>query len=350
MKKLRTLMAGLLSVTLLILAPIAAGAADISQTQPAEGAPLTPVSAVSYQSFTGKITNLTTAEEARLVALEDEKGGKTEFNVTDSTYIFDGVELVQGQSIIGFYDSSPSVPAAAIYPPRYNAAALAPVTDEYSVFVGLFDDTLTSSDNTLKLQNLESAKITTAAGETYTGALAGHRLAVTYKTMTMSMPAQTTPIQVIVLTPAAAETAPQTASGSAANEAADIAEMPILVNGQAIEAPTAYINAGGVVMLPLRPIAEALGYHVAWDAEQRSGMLNAIITVTVDRDYYVYARTAPIELGAAPELKDGRIYVPIQFFPTLTEAGNTRVSEGRILVEAAVQETTAQDAQEAPAS
>lgn len=44
----------------------------------------------------------------------------------------------------------------------------------------------------------------------------------------------------------------------------------ILVDGEPLEAPTAYISADGLTMVPLRTVAEALGCEVTWDPAART--------------------------------------------------------------------------------
>lgn len=47
-------------------------------------------------------------------------------------------------------------------------------------------------------------------------------------------------------------------------------DVHILVDGEPLEAPTAYISADGLTMVPLRAVAEALGCDVTWDSATRT--------------------------------------------------------------------------------
>ena len=90
----------------------------------------------------------------------------------------------------------------------------------------------------------------------------------------------------------------------------------ITVNGNKIEG-TAYDN-----YLPLREIAEELGFSVEWNGESKSVVLSKLpqyVTMTIGVDGYTFARTAPMPLGAAPIIRDGATYVPAELFSELLE-------------------------------
>jgi hypothetical protein len=272
---------------------------------------------VSYRGFTGAVKSIAEGTPS-IVTVENSEGGVAEFIIAPDTYLFDGAKIAEGAQIIGFYDAS--LPMTMQYPPRYPIPVIAPITDEYSVFVGLFDENLVSADKQLALQNTGESKIISVSGEAYTGELTGRRLAVSYKIVTMSQPGQTTPIQIVVLP-------------TAAPMPADVSQLPIVVNQTTINDPLPpYANESGVAMLPLRIVGEALGFDVHWDPAERVCTLGRTITVTADKDYYIYARTTPIELGTAPEIKDGRIYVPLSFFTKVAQLPTAEIQDGQIIL------------------
>jgi len=59
-------------------------------------------------------------------------------------------------------------------------------------------------------------------------------------------------------------------------------------------------------MVPLRAIAEALGYKVTWNNETLSVTLDKDISLTIGEDNYISGDNAPIKLGTAPELTGER--------------------------------------------
>ena len=75
-------------------------------------------------------------------------------------------------------------------------------------------------------------------------------------------------------------------------------------------------DVNGNVMIPLRQVAEGLGYTVNWVAESRSVELTRgaqFVTMSIDKDSYAFSRRAPQELGVAPTLIGDLTYVPVNF-------------------------------------
>ncbi len=135
-----------------------------------------------------------------------------------------------------------------------------------------------------------------------------------YDVVKESMPAQTTATKVVIL--------PQ-----------QEATFCIIVDGDMV------IDGGkvqnGVAMVPLRTVAEALGFTVTWNAADQSVQLKndkVQTTVRIGQDLYyhassvegMYGMSKPGPLGAAAYVKDGVTYVPAELFsllgatPTLT--------------------------------
>lgn len=80
------------------------------------------------------------------------------------------------------------------------------------------------------------------------------------------------------------------------------------------------------MMVPLRTVAEKLGFKVKWDGECQgisldNGEVNTIVYIGQD-NYYMASSTAigmsaPTALGVAPALKNGTTYVPADMFNIL---------------------------------
>ena len=70
------------------------------------------------------------------------------------------------------------------------------------------------------------------------------------------------------------------------------------------------------LFVPVRAIAEELGFSVEWIADTKTITLTntpQYITFNINSDGYTFARTAPIKLGYAPVLTEGVTYVPVEF-------------------------------------
>ncbi|MEA4974050.1 MAG: hypothetical protein VB119_12920 [Candidatus Metalachnospira sp.] len=134
---------------------------------------------------------------AKIVSVTDQTGSVVNFVVDSRTYFIDGAVLSVGDAVIGFYD--PNLPTILIYPPQYHAVVMSRKRINQSVKLDYFDENLISSDGTLKLNIARATRTSLTNGQPFTANLGNHNLAVVYGFTTRSIPAQTTPRQVIVL-------------------------------------------------------------------------------------------------------------------------------------------------------
>lgn len=99
----------------------------------------------------------------------------------------------------------------------------------------------------------------------------------------------------------------------------------ITINGLPVPANT--MTEKGLIMIPVRAIAEALGYEVGWEEEANRVTLTRgaqYITMTLDQDAYTFSRMAPVTLGSAPVLvNDSTTYVPVTFLSEILGAEYT---------------------------
>lgn len=90
-------------------------------------------------------------------------------------------------------------------------------------------------------------------------------------------------------------------------------ELPVLT--EVVLKDEVYNNDEGVLMIPLRQVAEGLGYELKWNQGAKTTEItrgNQWSMVTIGEDRYNFARMN-IKLGTAPVLKDSKTYVPINF-------------------------------------
>lgn len=109
--------------------------------------------------------------------------------------------------------------------------------------------------------------------------------------------------------------------------------LPLTLNGTPLDAITALaeLDGKGNTLVPLRSVAEALGFTVQWNAATGSIDLNrqAVWTqVTLGVDSYAKGKMAPQSLGAAPVLVDDKTYVPLTFFDTILGAQVEQAPDG----------------------
>lgn len=130
----------------------------------------------------------------------------------------------------------------------------------------------------------------------------------------------------MAMTWATALAAPPAAGGQTEGETVTLEQVETFVSG-------------GCTMVPVRQVADALGFTVTWDGEARAvslddGVLHTTVTIGTDRYWYASSTaigmSAPTELGAAPEIRDSRTYVPLSLFGMLYGEGGA-VMEGETL-------------------
>jgi hypothetical protein len=91
------------------------------------------------------------------------------------------------------------------------------------------------------------------------------------------------------------------------------------VDGQAVSTTVVEDNK---IMVPVRDAAQALGFEVEWTAQSKTVTLTkgaVYITFAIGNDGYTFAKTAPMPLGRAAEIKDGVTFVPVELFTELME-------------------------------
>lgn len=161
---------------------------------------------MKFQSFQGIITMIAdfwtgpNGEGAgcnKLVSVQSIDGNLVNFVVTPDTYFVDHVMVQVGDLVTGFYDANAPVPL--IYPPQYQAIVMAINTPYQNVTVDYFNSQLVSSDNSLKLNIAPFTQILLENGQAFTGYPANRNLIVVYGPTTRSIPAQTTPYEIIVM-------------------------------------------------------------------------------------------------------------------------------------------------------
>lgn len=107
----------------------------------------------------------------------------------------------------------------------------------------------------------------------------------------------------------------------------------IVVNGEILETElTPFFNEEGILMIPLRVVAEALGYDVNWDGEMQSIRLGVAIHTWIGNTEAHRGRMAPIELSTAPILVDSATFVSMDFVQYVL-AQTVYVFEGQVVIE-----------------
>ncbi|MCK1996625.1 hypothetical protein MPH47_05105 [Psychrobacillus psychrodurans] len=160
---------------------------------------------VNFQAFHGTVTMISdfmTGSNGEgegcytLMSVDNGNGTSVNFVVSPTTYFVDHVMIVVGDRVTGYYDANAPVPL--IYPPQYRALIIAKENPNQNVKVDYFNSQFESSDGQLKLNISPYTPILFTNGQAYTRNPANRNLIVIYGPTTRSIPAQTTPYEIIV--------------------------------------------------------------------------------------------------------------------------------------------------------
>jgi len=222
MKKVRKMLAGLLTIPFLLL-PAGSSSAAAGSTASQAASSVVEKQKAYFKSFQGEVKEVQSCSGndcPQTVLVEDKEGRQVNFIVSNDTYRLNDAEIKKGTTITGFYDAN--VPVIMIYPPQYNAEVIVGDAGDHQLKVAVFDDSLVSADNSLQLNISTGTEIMLKDGTVYNGELANRRLLVLYGRATKSIPAQTTPDRIIVL----AEKAEQPSDSLAEEEQAATVRPP----------------------------------------------------------------------------------------------------------------------------
>ena len=276
---------------------------------------------------------------------KDDQNNTVNLKITDDTLVYDNLgnkkalsDLTDGTKITVFTGSYEPTPL--ILPVQYTANVIIINGDkEGNVNADTYladEEGYTNAANTLKIAAADDTKIVDKDEKEYKGDLDKNDLIVFYGASTKSIPAQTTPTKVVVLgkneialkqieaaknaTPAPTA-APETTVAPEATEAPQVSYaglVNVVIGDKNVSDVYAKDNT---TMVPLREVAEAAGFTVTWDAENRAVILNdGVYSLKIGENSYVKGKMMPLTLSAAPEIVNDLTYVPAEFFAEVTES------------------------------
>jgi len=309
---------------------------------------------VEMLSFTPAYGSDAGAMQTIVIETGEYEGAVAHLNLMEGTvFPFDGIEdIEEGDTVTGFFIAG--APMAMIYPPQYTVRVLVSGAEAgQNVQVDRF--TLWENDSFPLLAYgglfafaiVENTEVILADGSPFLGEFEdeGHtwtntiedldhrRMVVIYDVSTRSLPEFTTANKVIVMF----EDAVHLPGELDLDDILDVSVMPIVVEGEYISAPAAFMADDEItVMVPLRAIAEALGFDVTWNTQERaielSGVPMAFTWLQIGNTEVEFAGHYMLELPVAPVIVDGHTYVPLVSFFRDILGGTAFVFEGRIEV------------------
>lgn len=258
-----------------------------------------------FIKITGTVESVDVQKNASYYSIKEGESTNT-LAVTADTLVFDNtgkqIELKKGDKITAHtYANKPMI---LIYPPQYSPEVVIVETEEMgTASVGTFDENLLDENLSLKLNVSEDTELSSLSGkEVKSTDLAEQNLLVFYKFTTRSIPAQTSPHKVVVLDEKESEQ----------EEEANQVVEEIIAND--------FYEVDGTKMVPLRLLAEELGYKV--DATGKGAiLLKGAQTYTITRGEKAYGYNKALGyFEVAPALLESeKTYVPVQFIRDLSK-------------------------------
>lgn len=276
---------------------------------------------------------------------KDDQNNTVNLKITDDTLVYDNLgnkkalsDLTAGSKITVFTGSYEPTPL--ILPVQYTANVIIINGDkEGNVNADTYladEEGYTNAANTLNIAAADDTKIVDKNEKEYKGNLDKNDLIVFYGVSTKSIPAQTTPTKVVVLgkneialkqIEAAKNATPAPTAAPETTVAPEVTEAPQVSYAGLVNVVIGDKNVSDVyakdntTMVPLREVAEAAGFTVTWDAENRAVILNdGVYSLKIGENSYVKGKMMPLTLSAAPEIVNDLTYVPAEFFAEVTES------------------------------
>lgn len=262
--------------------------------------------ASDYMKASGVITAVEASKSSLRVTIENEEGIEEVLIINEKSYLLSNKttatiasdRLKKGMHVEAYTDKNK--PMILIYPAQYTPE-LVVVKDEngQNVKVNKFDDEFLSLDKELKLTIAEDTVLQNQQGKPIGKAdLKGKELMVFYTATTRSIPPQTTPTKVIALDP--------------------LEQSEEATVNKIIEAD--HYMKDGVKMIPLRKVAEALGYTVVSQGHINGALVkkeNRSFTITRGEKKYGLNKSLR-QFAIAPELIGGnKTYVSEDFLDAM---------------------------------
>ena len=276
---------------------------------------------------------------------KDDQNNTVNLKITDDTLVYDNLgnkkalsDLTDGSKITVFTGSYEPTPL--ILPVQYTANVIIINGDkEGNVNVDTYladEEGYTNAANNLNIAAADDTKIVDKDEKEYKGDLDKNDLIVFYGASTKSIPAQTTPTKVVVLgenefalkqIEAAKNATPAPTAAPETTVAPEVTEAPQVSYAGLVNVVIGDKNVSDVyakdntTMVPLREVAEAAGFTVTWDAENRAVILNdGVYSLKIGENSYIKGKMMPLTLSAAPEIVNDLTYVPAEFFAEVTES------------------------------
>lgn len=278
----------------------------------------------NYIKFSGTIkeVNLENGEGSILVEGEDKD---LVFHISDNVLVADMTKtkerklmhLEEGAEIIAFYGVN--TPMTMSIPGQLTPEVIVVKNGEMNVKVDNFDEDLLSSDESLKLNIKEDE-------DNYKN----KTLLVYWTTETLSIPPQANPELIVVLENQKVKDEDIDENIEDEDKSKLTNLNRVIINEKSLELPL--ISENDIVLIPVREIAESLGYDVIWNGHNNPIEISKgaqWTSIQLGDNSYTFAKMSPFELEKAPKLINSKTYVPVSFINEVLKT-DTNINEGTL--------------------
>ena len=291
-----------------------------------EATPISEVETTNYIEFRGKITEVNSQDGRFSILAESDLENSMDkliFHISEDVVLLEDKtmdfinkeDLKVGTELSVYFGEN--TPMLQSYPGQLtpNVIILRNNEELSNIKLDRFDASLTSSDNSLKLNISDEVELVDNKGNKIEEEDLGNKdLIVFYGPSTRSIPAQTRPEKVIAIKNHQVKTLHYFNLNGARTNLGNIM----------------YKTDDGQLMVPLREMAEMLDFNIGWDQETQSVKLEKddhTASLTIGKSEYQYY-DMKMDLEVVPELVEGTTYVPASFIQKILLADTEVTMDG----------------------
>lgn len=241
---------------------------------------------------------------------DNKKNGSVALHITDDTFVIqngtgyylNGFDIREGEQVNAWYGP---VLTRSLPPQGKADAVIAGEQNERPTFtyfnIGKVEP---QEDGSVRVLNVNESQYVTIFPQVYPDVAelkAGDKMLLWYEFTTMSMPGQATATKAVLLKQGPADINISTTAGVIAMDGKELADVKL-------------VEKNNTLYVPLRQVAEALGYTVTWNGDAQTAVVydgprSAVCTIG---SYDYGQQRMRVQLQYTPELIDGVTMVPVE--------------------------------------
>ena len=236
---------------------------------------------------------------------DNKKTDSVALHITDDTFVIqngtgyylNGFDIREGEQVKAWYGP---VLTRSLPPQGKADAVIAGEQNERPTFtyfnIGKVEP---QEDGSVRVLNVNESQYVTIFPQVYPDVAelkAGDKMLLWYEFTTMSMPGQATATKAVLLKQGPADINISTTAGVIAMDGKELADVKL-------------VEKNNTLYVPLRQVAEALGYTVTWNGVVYDGPRSAVCTIG---SYDYGQQRMRVQLQYTPELIDGVTMVPVE--------------------------------------